>query len=351
MSATNHARRDPRVSGFILGRAAAALAAMVLLVAACGAATSATPSPSSGPSSDGAALALQQDFINVVGKVSPAVVVIETSEGLGSGIVFDAKGNIVTNAHVTDGSKTFRVTLADGQQFDGTLVGSFTGDDLAVIHIDATRLAPATFADSSKLVVGDIVLAVGNPLGLQSSVSEGIVSAVGRTVPESGTVTLPNAIQTSAAINPGNSGGALVNLQGEVVGIPTLAAADPQMGGAAVGIGFAIPSNTVTDIAGQLIANGKVVDSHRAYLGVTTAGVVNGAGVLVHSVQPGGPAAEAGIVTGELITSVNKQPTPSPVALSDVLANLEPGQTVSVSIVHADGSETTVDVALGELPG
>ena len=122
-----------------------------------------------------------------------------------------------------------------------------------MIHVDGSGLKPAKFADSSKLRVGQIALAVGNPLGFRSSVTDGIVSALGRTVSEPGGATLPNAIQTSAAINPGNSGGALVDLDGAVIGIPTLGVSDPQMGGAASGIGFAIPSSTVSDIAGQLV--------------------------------------------------------------------------------------------------
>jgi putative serine protease PepD len=355
---TIHSR--PRHAGLRVGlstSSVAALALVAVLVGACGAATSPGSSPSSAastpslPTTDGAALALQRDFIDVVRTVGPSVVVIETAKGLGSGIIYDTSGNIVTNAHVTDGSKVFTVTLADGRRFEGRLVGSFAGDDLAVVHIDATNLTPAKFADSSKLVVGDIVLAVGNPLGLQSSVSEGIVSAVGRTVAESGNVTLPNVIQTSAAINPGNSGGALVDLSAQVVGIPTLAAEDPQMGGAAVGIGFAIPSNVVTDIAGQLIKNGRVLNSHRAYLGVNVADVMGGTGVLVHSLQAGGPAAKAGIAAGDLITSVNGQPTPSSGALSDLLANLTPGQAVRVSLVRPGGTTATLTVTLGELPG
>ena len=174
--------------------------------------------------------------------------------------MFDADGDIVTNNHVVAGSTKFSVTLADGQKLDGKLIGTYPAGDLAVIHVTGTNLQPATFGDSSKLVVGDIVLAVGNPLGLQSSVTQGIVSALDRKVPESKTVTLPNVIQTSAEINPGNSGGALVDLAGDVVGIPTLAALDPQLGDtAAPGIGFAIPSNVVVDVAGQLIANGRVV--------------------------------------------------------------------------------------------
>jgi putative serine protease PepD len=194
-----------------------------------------------------------------VSRVSPSVVVIETTSGLGSGVVFNTNGDILTNDHVVAGSSKFTVTLSDGQKLLGTLVGAYPAGDLAVIHVTGTNLKSATFGDSSKLVVGDIVLAVGNPLGYQGSVTQGIVSALNRSVPESKTVTLPNVIQTSAEINPGNSGGALVDLAGDVVGIPTLAALDPQLGDtAAAGIGFAIPSNVVVNIAGQLIASGHV---------------------------------------------------------------------------------------------
>ncbi len=234
--------------------------ATAVVVAACGGgttpSTSAAPSPAASPAIAGA---LQNDFVGVVNSVSPSVVVIETKAGLGSGVVFNANGDILTNNHVVDGSKTFTVTLADGRKLDGTLVGTYPAGDLAVIHVSATDLQPATFGDSSKLVVGDIVLAVGNPLGLQTSVTEGIVSAIGRDVSESSAVTLSGVIQTSADINPGNSGGALVDLTGSVVGIPTLAALDPEFNDTpASGIGFAIPSNAAVDVAGQLIANGRV---------------------------------------------------------------------------------------------
>jgi S1-C subfamily serine protease len=313
-------------------------------------ATASTTAPAS-PLTAGTALALQQDFVNVVQAVNPSVVVIETSSGLGSGIVYDTKGDIVTNAHVTDGSTTFKVTLSDGRTVDGKLVGSFTGDDLAVIHVDASGLHPATFADSSTLAVGDIVLAIGNPLGLQSSVTEGIVSALGRTVSEENGVALPNTIQTSAPINPGNSGGALVDLAGHVVGIPTLAATDAQLGGAAPGIGFAISGNVVTDIADQLIAHGKVTDSHRAYLGVTTVDALGAPGAVVYAVAADGPAAKAGIVRGEAITSVAGQATPDSATLAEVLAGLAPGQAVKVEIARSNGSTATVTATLGELPG
>jgi S1-C subfamily serine protease len=332
--------------------AALATLALVLLLAGCGTtvtgtAAAATTSLDVAPS----AQALQQQFVSVVKQVGPAVVLIRTSEGLGSGIVFDAKGDIVTNDHVVDSASNFQVTLANGKQYRARPVGSFPADDLAVLHVDAAGLHPAAFADSSRLEVGDVALAIGNPLGLQSSVTEGIVSALGRTVNEDNGVALPNVIQTSAAINPGNSGGALVDLQGQVIGIPTLAATDPQLGsGQAPGIGFAIPSNTVRDIATQLIGQGKVTNSRRAYLGVEVAATTAG-GLLVTQAQAGGPAAMAGIRTGELIAAVNGRPTPDQATLADVLAGLNPGQHVNVAVVRSDGARRTVRVTLGQYPG
>ena len=233
----------------------------------------ATPTPTTVPApavtvGSGAA-ALQDQMVAVIKQVKPEVVQIETNQGLGSGIIYDSKGDIVTNAHVVSGSTTFTVTLSNGHAYPGTLVGSYQPDDIAVIRINASGLTPATFGDSSALSVGDFVLAIGNPLGLQSSVTEGIVSALGRQVSEPNGNALPDVIQTSAAINPGNSGGALVDLQGQVVGIPTLAATDAQLGGSAPGIGFAISSNRAKVIADQLIASGTVTNSGRSYLGVT----------------------------------------------------------------------------------
>jgi S1-C subfamily serine protease len=330
-------------------RSAGVAVLVMSLAAGCGTSTnSSAPGASVG---DTVADALQSQFVSVVQKVGPSVVLIENSSGLGSGVVFDARGNIVTNAHVVGSDKTFRVSTGDGRQMAATLVGSFPTDDLAVIKAEKSDLKPATFGDSSKLVVGDVVMAVGNPLGLQSSVTEGIVSALGRTVPEPGGAALPNLLQTSAAINPGNSGGALVDLHGNVIGIPTLAATDPTLGGVAPGIGFAIPSNTASDIATQVIQNGKVVASHRAYLGARIASVQGAPGVLVYAVDPGGPAATAGIKPGDLIAAVDGKPTPDPAVLAVVLAQLSPGQTVKVKVIHSDGSTAEVDLTLGELPG
>jgi putative serine protease PepD len=291
----------------------------------------------------------QDQLIRVVDAISPAVVQIQTVDGLGSGVVYNGKGDIVTNAHVVGNFKTFKITLANGT-FDGTLVGSFPADDLAVVHVKSATPRPATFADSSKLEVGEFALAIGNPLGLRSSVTEGIVSSLGRTVSEGNGAVIASAIQTSAAINPGNSGGALVDLHGQVIGIPTLAALDPQLGGAqAPGIGFAIPSNVARRIADQLIANGRVVRSGRAYLGVRVATIVGG-GVVVSAIVSGGPAAKAGIKQGDIVQAVDGKPTPTADVLVSVLANLHPGQKVPVKLLR-HGKKITVTMTLGELPG
>jgi putative serine protease PepD len=295
------------------------------------------------------AAALQKTFIDVFRKVSPSVVLIRTSSGLGSGIVFDTKGHIVTNDHVVSGSSSFTVTTSGGKVLNGTLVGEFPQDDLAVIKVDGAGLRPAAFADSSKLAVGQIAIAIGNPLGLRSSVTQGIVSALNRQAPEGNGYVLQNAIQTSAPINPGNSGGALVDIQGRVIGIPTLAGGGSEFGGGvAAGIGFAIPSNTVKNIAGQIAKNGRVTSSNRAYLGVRIGDT--GDGVYVGEVTAGTPASKAGIRVGDVITAVNGTPTPTSDDLGSVLAGLRPGQTAKVSVTRQDGTRATINVTLGELP-
>jgi putative serine protease PepD len=294
---------------------------------------------------------LQQDFRSVVKAVSPEVVQINTNSGLGSGVVFDGKGDIVTNAHVVTGAQTLSVTLSSGAKHPASIVGIYPQNDIAVVRISGAKPHPATFADSSKVQVGDIVLAIGNPLGLRSSVTQGIVSSAGRTVSEGNGVVLPSVIQTSAEINPGNSGGALVNIEGAVIGIPTLAAIDPELGESqAPGIGFAIPSNTAKNFAEKLIASGTVAQAGRAYLGVVVTTILSG-GVLIESVQPGGPAAKAGIKPGEVIVSVAGQQTPTTDVLSSVLSTLRPGQTVPVQVLAPNGQVSTVQVTLGSQPG
>ena len=364
-------RARPRrpAAGWRLG--AAGITVAVLSAAACSstggsgsgasassasaAASSAVPS-SAAPSS-GAASSLEQQYEQVVARVLPSVVQITTSEGSGSGVVYDTRGDIVTNAHVVGTATALQVGLASGgKPLAATVIGVFAPDDLAVIRVQAGAgsLHPASFGRSASVRVGEIVLAMGNPLGLTGTVTDGIVSATGRTVSEGqgSSAVLISAIQTSAAINPGNSGGALVNLAGQVIGIPTLAAADPQLGGAAAGIGFAIPSDTVTSIAGQLIAAGKVTSSGRASLGVTAQTVADAggqpAGAGVVSVTPGGAAAQAGIQPGDVITALAGQPTASVAALQSVLAAHKPGDRVQARLSR-DGTPSAVPVTLGSL--
>jgi putative serine protease PepD len=280
----------PRAGGQPRGRvslrpgAPVVFAPLVLATAVCaatvaittgtlaGCATVASPETTSGSSPAGApaartghfgdpaaAVAVQQAFVSVIRRVLPSVVEIRTSSGLGSGVVFDSRGDIITNAHVIGDATSFEVLMSGRPAaLTAGLVGVCRPDDLAVIRVKASvGLRPANFESSGNAQVGDLVLAIGSPLGLDSSVTEGIVSAVGRNVTEptgegSPGATLHDTIQTSAAINPGNSGGALVNIDGQVVGIPTLAAGSQKAGGLAAGIGFAIPAGTAVAVGRHL---------------------------------------------------------------------------------------------------
>lgn len=339
----------PRSGSCWARRADLALAAAVVVLAACSS-SSGSNSQSGGGSANAAAL--NSAYTTVVNEVGPSVVLIEAGQGLGSGEVYDNQGDIVTNAHVVGSATSFRVTTRAGKQLAGTLVGSFRPDDIAVIRVNGQGLKPVTWGDSSQLKVGQPVMALGNPLGLEGSATSGVVSALNRQVDEGpGGGTLPDAVQTSAPINPGNSGGALADLQSQVIGIPTLAALSPGSQGAqAPGIAFAISSDRARLIADQLIRSGTVSNSHRAYLGIQPGDAAQGKGAIVASVIPGGPAAAAGISEGDVITAVNEQQTPSASALSKVLAALSPGQTVPVALVRSNGSAATVRVTLGQLP-
>ncbi|MFP3990832.1 trypsin-like peptidase domain-containing protein [Streptomyces sp. E11-3] len=303
---------------------------------------------------------LQQDYQKVIKDVLPSVVQIDAADSLGSGVVYDDRGHIVTNAHVVGKEKTFRVTSPTGEEAHAAkLVFSYPEQDLAVIKLTKVPdgLKAAKFADSAKVEVGQLVLAMGSPLGLSSSVTQGIVSATGRTVSEGRTgggtgATIGGMVQTSAAINPGNSGGALVNLDSQVIGIPTLAAADPELGGSAVpGIGFAIPASMVKTIADQIVKDGKVTDSGRAALDITGRTVVGDdlrpAGVAVVDTKSGGAADEAGIEPGDILVGVGDADVPTTTALAEALAAQKPGDKVKVTYSR-DDTEHTTEVTLGE---
>jgi S1-C subfamily serine protease len=302
----------------------------------------------------------------VIAKVKPSVVqvnvTLQGNSGIGSGVIVDRRGYIVTNNHVVDGAQSIEVVLYDGTRLSAQLVGTDPADDLAVLKITppSKGLTVATLGDSSKLQVGQEVLAIGNPLGITQTVTNGIISALGRSVSEGrGGATIANAIQTDAPINPGNSGGALVDLQGNLVGIPTLTAIDPEFNTPANGVGFAIPSNRVAFIVPQIIANGSVTHTGRAYLGVRVADVdANMAarnnlsvdhGALIASLVSNGPAASAGLHTGDVIVQLDNKPVNDSQSLTDILVNENPGSTVAVK-VYRGNQQLTINVRLGELP-
>src|SRR3954449_12824797 len=233
-----------------------------------------------------------------------SVAYITTNSGTGSGFVVSGDGYIVTNAHVVENNGgTIKAKVGDGKQLDAKLVGQDPSTDLALLKVASTGLKPLALADSTGVRVGDPAYAIGNPFGLDRTLTVGVVSALQREISSPNGFSIDDVIQTDAAINPGNSGGPLFNAQGQVIGVnsqieSTGSSNDGQAGN--VGIGFAIPSNTVKSVVAQLMKSGKV--SH-AYLGVSTQDS-SGAGAKVASLAQGGPAAGAGLQTGDVITSV-----------------------------------------------
>jgi S1-C subfamily serine protease len=324
--------------------------------------TAANSSASGASATPSAVAGIDQQRERAAAIISPSIVRIDNpGRGLGSGIVMSRDGYIVTNDHVIAGGQRFEITFANGHTTTATLVGGFPLDDLAVIKASANNLPAATFGNSSTLNVGQSVLAVGNPLGINFTVTDGIVSGLNRTVSEGpGKPPILNMVQTSAPINPGNSGGALIDLTGHVIGIPTLAAVDPQFGTPANGVGFAVASNTVERIAPQLIRDGRVTNSGRAAIGIVSETVTPelathfnlpiGHGVLVAQLGQNGPAEQAGIAAGSVIVEFESRAVNRSSDLIDALAAKTPGERVAVTVVNPQGRRETVHVTLGELP-
>jgi serine protease Do len=271
--------------------------------------------------------------------------------GLGSGVIVRQDGYVLTNNHVVDGAEQVTIELSDGRTLEAKVVGTDAASDLAVLKVDAKDLPTLALGDSDKVRVGDIALAVGNPLGVGQTVTMGIISAKGRAT-GTGDGSYEDFIQTDAPINQGNSGGALVNTQGELIGINSQILTPS---GGNIGIGFAIPANMARNVMTQLIDHGSV---RRGLLGVTvqavtadlarTLGLSDARGALVSSVQTGGAADKAGIRRGDVVTAINGQPVKDSNELRNDVGGMLPGTDARLTIVRG-GKEQTVTVRLGEL--
>jgi putative serine protease PepD len=279
-----------------------------------------------------------------------SVAYITTDSGTGSGFVVSSDGYLVTNAHVVEGANgQINAKIGDGKVLDAKLVGEDPSTDLALLKVSATNLKPLTLADSSKVEVGDAAYAIGNPFGLDRTLTTGVVSALQREISSPNGFSIDNVIQTDAAINPGNSGGPLFNTAGQVIGVNSQiestgsTTADGQAGN--VGIGFAIPSDTVKSVVSQLRSTGKV--SH-AYLGVQTQDS-SSAGAQVAGITSDGPAANSGLQTGDVITSLGGKTVEDSTALSAIVDEHKPGDSVQVEVKRG-GSKKTLSVKLGQRP-
>jgi S1-C subfamily serine protease len=297
----------------------------------------------------------------------------DTQRALGSGFVIDKEGHVVTNYHVVQGATSIEVSFSNRETVSAKVVGTDPSTDLALldVDVDAKALTPLALADSDQVQVGDPVVAIGNPFGLERTVTAGIVSALQRQVSAPNDYTIDHVIQTDAPINSGNSGGPLIDAQGRVIGVNSQIET-ANGGGGNVGIGFAVPSNTVKSVVAQLLDDGKV---DRAFLGVTLQDVEPDVaqvlrlpakeGVLVASVKPDSPADKAGIVGGDtqvvvagesyqlggdMIVAVDGKDVTSVDQLRESIASHAPGDTVSVTIVSKDGKRSTKSVELAKVP-
>jgi 2-alkenal reductase len=345
----------------------------------------ATPAPPAGGSGVSAATATnvpvplsgtgrQSDVVRVVQSVGPAVVTVVNQlgsndpsgaggEALGSGVIIDTAGHIITNDHVVEGQQSITVIYADGKKVNNVqVVGTDTLSDLAVLKVDGSVPATATLGDSNAIMPGETVVAIGSALGdFRNTVTVGVISGVHRNLVGTDT-SMEDMIQTDAAINHGNSGGPLINLDGQVIGINTaiLRTTDPSNPDVAEGLGFAIPSNTVKSISAQLISKGKV---SRPYLGVTTLAVTPSiaayyslqdaqgnqldSGAFVREVRAGTPADRAGVQVGDVITGINNFKIDTDHGLGTVLTNFNPYDTVTLHLLR-DGNSLDLTTTLAE---
>ncbi|HEX9038974.1 MAG TPA: trypsin-like peptidase domain-containing protein [Ktedonobacterales bacterium] len=364
------APRRPRWSGALI---AAALLVALLLGGGAGAlitnslaarntsgGSAVTIGPTSAPSVSVSSnvTGLEASIQSVAAAVEPSVVKITSvgsgSEAVGSGDILTSDGYIVTNDHVVAGYTSYSVTIPSGSTYTAQLVGQDAQDDLAVLKITATGLKPIAIATSTS-TVGAFTVAVGYPLGLQESATFGVVSGLNRAVSEapSGPAgELVNLIQTSAQLNPGNSGGALVNLKGQLIGIPTLEATNTETNSSANGVGYAIPASRVTYVVKQLIASGKLTSTGQGFLGIQSQDT-NGQGVQVagftNDISGVSPAQAAGLQSGDVITAINGQTVTSSDDVAAAVLTRAPGTAITVTVQRGSGA-VTLTVKLGERP-
>jgi len=278
--------------------------------------------------------------------ILPSVVQIQVGEGpgsgVGSGVIYDSEGLILTAAHVVQDNDTVVVRFADGEEVEGTVLGGTTGADVAVVQVDRTGLPAADLALDEDAQVGQMAIALGSPWGLQGTVTAGIISAVDQAIPSGGSARA--VLQTDAAINPGNSGGPLVDREGRVIGINVSIFS---LSGANDGVGFAVPIDVAHDIAERVVAGEEI---QTAFLGVILAGVESGqAGAVISEVTADSAADEAGLEADDLVISIDGATVQSPADLAAQVQTHQPGSTIDLVVVR-DGEEMTLTVTLGERP-
>ena len=288
-----------------------------------------------------------------VGKIyaaaGPAVASIQRGSGSGTGFLIEGDGTLVTNAHVVGDASSVQVQFGEnGRTVSARVVGKDTGTDLAVLKVEAgsvSGIRPLSFADSKAVKVGDLAVAIGNPLGLPQTATAGIVSGLGREIQAPDGFQIDEVIQTDAPINPGNSGGPLLDERGRVIGVNSQIATSG-MGGGNIGIGFAVPSNTAREIVPQLKSGARI---ERPWIGVSTSPTLIGSGAQVQETVPGSPAARAGLTRGDVITRVDGRAIARPEDVASAIQGKQPGDQVKIEVERA-GQESSFDVRLDERP-
>jgi putative serine protease PepD len=336
-------------SAALVGAGAVAAVAVALDDDTSAAATTQVTVADAGPAANAESLSVadiyEQSSKSVVEIAVTATGGSGTQQSQGSGFVYDDEGHVITNQHVVAGAQTVSVRFWDGKTYEATVVGSDPSTDIAVLDVDAPAsvLEPLRLGDSGSVEVGEAVVAIGSPFGLEQTVTTGIVSALHRQITAPNNFAIDDAIQTDAAINHGNSGGPLLDLTGDVIGVNSQIESES---GGNDGVGFAVPSNTVERIADALIDDGSV---EHAYLGVSTEDVDNGAGASIAEVRTDTPASRAGLQSGDVVTEIDGDGVASADELRRLIDSKSPGDSVELTVKRG-GETKKLDVTLGSRP-